>query len=78
MSSVRTAPASGTLSGMPNEATQSRASGLLRRALALLVLIVAVAIWIHIVIGLVMTVVWIVVGLAVVAGVLWALKTLVW
>jgi hypothetical protein len=49
---------------------------LLRRALALLVLIAAAAIAIHIVIGLVMTIFWIAVGAAVIVAILWALNTL--
>lgn len=51
---------------------------LLRRALALLVLIVAVALAVKVIVGMVMAVFWIVVGAAVLVAVLWALKTLVW
>jgi hypothetical protein len=47
-----------------------------RRAAAGLVLIVAAALAIHIVIGLVMTVFWLVVAVAAVVAVLWALNAL--
>lgn len=50
----------------------------LRRVLALLILVAAVALAIHIVIGLVVTVFWIMVALVVAVAVLWALKTVVW
>jgi hypothetical protein len=50
----------------------------LRRVAAGLVLIAAVALAIHIVIGLVVTIFWIAVALAVAVAVLWALKTIVW
>jgi hypothetical protein len=51
---------------------------LLRRALAFLVLMVAIWIGLHLLIGLVMSIVWIVIGAAVIAAVFWALKTLIW
>jgi hypothetical protein len=51
---------------------------LMRRLLALVVLLAVAAIAIKIIIGLVMAVVWIVVGAALVVAVLWAVKTLVW
>jgi hypothetical protein len=50
----------------------------LRKAAAGLVLIAAVALVIHLVIGLVMAIFWVAVALAAVVAVLWALKTLVW
>jgi uncharacterized membrane protein len=50
----------------------------LRRAVAGLVLIAAVALALKLVIGLVLTVFYVVVVAAVVLAVLWALKTLVW
>jgi hypothetical protein len=43
-----------------------------------LVLVAAVALAIHFVIGLIVTVFWIAVILAAAAAVLWALKTIVW
>jgi hypothetical protein len=51
---------------------------ILRRAFAGLVLIVAAALAIKIVVGLVMAVFWTVVGIAIVIAILWALKTLFW
>jgi hypothetical protein len=51
---------------------------ILRRALAGVVLIAAVALALKLVIGLVMTVFYVVVIAAVVLAVLWALKTLFW
>ncbi|MGI8863517.1 MAG: hypothetical protein ACR2JH_03825 [Solirubrobacteraceae bacterium] len=50
----------------------------LRRALAGVVLIAAVALGIKLVIGLVTAVFWTVVVVAVALAVLWAVKTLVW
>jgi hypothetical protein len=50
----------------------------LRRAVALLVLVAAAALAIHLVIGLVMTIFWVAVALVVAVAVLWALKTVVW
>ena len=51
---------------------------LLRRALALVVLIAVAALAFHVVIGLVLGVVWFALGLAAVVAVLWALKVLFW
>ena len=51
---------------------------LLRRALALVVLIAVAALAFHVVIGLVLGVVWLALGLAAVVAVLWALKVLFW
>jgi hypothetical protein len=59
------------------EATRSRPP-ILRRALAGLVLVGAVAIGIYIVIGIVKAVFWTAVAIVVVVAVLWAFKTLVW
>jgi hypothetical protein len=64
---------------MRTDLEQSRARPpIVRRVAAGLVLVLAAALAIHFVIGLVMAVFWIVVVLAAVVGVLWALKTLVW
>jgi hypothetical protein len=49
-----------------------------RKAVAGVVLIVAVALAIKIVLGLITTVFFVVVGAAIVVGILWALKTLLW
>jgi hypothetical protein len=49
---------------------------IVKRALAGVVLIVVVALAIHLVIGLVMTIFWIVVAAAAIAAVLWAINTL--
>jgi hypothetical protein len=49
-----------------------------RKAVAGVVLIVAVALAIKIVLGLLTTIFFVVVGAAVVVGILWALKTLLW
>ena len=48
------------------------------KAVAGVVLIVAVALAIKIVLGLITTVFFVVVGAAIVVGILWALKTLLW
>jgi hypothetical protein len=48
----------------------------LRRAGAGLVLIVAAALAVHFVIGLIMTVFWIIVAVAAVAALIWAVKTI--
>ena len=50
----------------------------LKKAVAGLVLVAAVALAIHVVIGVIMTVFWVAVALVVAVGVLWALKTIVW
>jgi hypothetical protein len=49
-----------------------------RKAVAGVVLIVAVALAIKIVLGLITTIFFVVVGAAIVVGILWALKTLFW
>jgi len=49
---------------------------LLRRGLALLILVAAVALALKIVIGFVIAIFWIIVAVAAVIAVLWALKTL--
>jgi hypothetical protein len=59
------------------EAQRSRPP-ILKRAIAGLVLIGAVALGIYIVIGVIKAIFWTAVGILVVAGVLWALKTLIW
>jgi hypothetical protein len=51
---------------------------ILRRVLAGLVLVAAVVLAIHVVIGLIMSVFWVILGIAVVVAVIWALKTIVW
>jgi hypothetical protein len=70
------APAARYASSMETEAPTR--PPLLRRAVALLVLVAAVVLAIHIVIGLVMAVFWVAVAIAVAVAVLWALKTIVW
>jgi hypothetical protein len=50
----------------------------MRKALAGVVLIVAVALILKLVIGFVIAIFWVVVAVALVAGVVWAIKTLVW
>lgn len=57
------------------EARQPR-TPIVRRAAAGLVLIAAVALAIHFVIGLIMTIFWVVVAVAAVLAVLWAIKTI--
>ena len=49
---------------------------IVRRAAAGLVLVAAVALAIHFVIGLIMTIFWVVVAVAAVLAVIWALKTI--
>jgi hypothetical protein len=51
---------------------------ILKKAFAGLVLVIAAALAVKIVIGLIMTVFWIIVGVAVAVAILWALKTIVW
>jgi hypothetical protein len=51
---------------------------ILRRVLAGLVLIVAVALVVKLLIGFVMAIFWTVVAVALVVAILWALKTLLW
>jgi hypothetical protein len=59
------------------EAHRSRPP-ILKRVFAGVILVVAAALAVNIVIGLVMTIFWIALGVAVVLAILWALKTLVW
>jgi hypothetical protein len=59
------------------EAQRSRPP-IVKRALAGLVLVGAVALGIYILIGIIKAVFWTAVALVVVVAVLWALKTLVW
>jgi hypothetical protein len=69
--------ASGKLPDMANQLEAQRGRPpIVRRALAGVVVIVAVALAIHVIIGLVMTVFWIVVAVAAIAAVLWAVNTL--
>ena len=51
---------------------------IIRRAVAGVVILVAAALAIHVIIGVVLTLVWIVAVIAVIGAVLWAVKTLVW
>jgi len=51
---------------------------ILRRALAGLILVAAVALGIWIVIGVIKAIIWTVVVIAVAIAVLWALKTILW
>ncbi|PZS11648.1 MAG: hypothetical protein DLM64_06195 [Solirubrobacterales bacterium] len=51
---------------------------ILKRAFAGLILVAAVALAIHVVIGLVMAVFWIALAVALAIVVLWALKTIFW
>ncbi len=57
---------------------ESERPSFLRRVLALVVLVAAVALALKVIIGFVMAIFWIVVAVVVVGAVLWALKTLVW
>jgi hypothetical protein len=59
------------------EATRARPP-ILKRVFAAVVLVVAAALALKIVIGMVMAIFWTVVVIAVVIAILWALKTLVW
>jgi len=59
------------------EASRTR-TPIVRKAAAGLVLVVAAALAIWVVIGIVKTILFVAVGLAVVVAVLWALKTIVW
>jgi hypothetical protein len=59
------------------EAQRSR-QPILKRAIAGLVLVGAVALGIYIIIGVIKAIFWTAVAILVVAAVLWALKTLVW
>jgi hypothetical protein len=51
---------------------------ILRKALAGVVLVVAVALVIKLALGFVMAIFWTIVAVAVVIAILWALKTLIW
>jgi hypothetical protein len=51
---------------------------ILKRALAGVVLIVALALAVKIVIGFVMAIFWTIVAIAVAVAIFWALKTLIW
>ncbi len=53
-------------------------TSLLKRVLAFVVLVVAVAIAFKILLGFVMAVFWVIVAAAVVFAILWALKVLIW
>jgi hypothetical protein len=55
---------------------QPHRTPIIRRAAAGLVLIAAVALAIHFIIGLIMTIFWVVVAVAAVVAVLWAIKTI--
>jgi hypothetical protein len=57
---------------------ESHRPSLIRRALAVVVIIAVAALAVHLVVGLVMAVFWFAVVATAVLGVLWALKTLVW
>jgi hypothetical protein len=59
------------------EATRSRPP-ILRKATAGLVLVVAAALAVWLVIGVIKTIFFVVAGIAVVLAILWALKTIVW
>jgi hypothetical protein len=59
------------------EASRTR-TPIVRKAAAGLVLVVAAALAIWVVIGIIKTILFVAVGLAVVVAVLWALKTIVW
>ncbi len=59
------------------EAQKSR-SPILRKAVAGIVLVGAVAIGIYVIIGVIKAIFWTVIAIVVVLAVLWALKTLVW
>ncbi len=62
---------------MRTDIEESRARPpIVRRAAAGLVLIAAVALAIHVLFNLILTVFWVIVGVAAVLAVLWALKTL--
>jgi hypothetical protein len=55
---------------------QPHRTPIVKRAAAGLVLIAGVALAIHFIIGLIMTIFWVVVAVAAVVAVLWALKTI--
>ena len=60
------------------EAARPHHTPVLRKALAGVVLIVAVALALKLVIGFVIAIFWTVVAIALAIGILWAIKTLVW
>lgn len=60
------------------EQTPKHHTPILRKALAGVVLVVAVALAIKLLLGFVMAIFWTIVAVAVVIAILWALKTLVW
>jgi hypothetical protein len=55
-----------------------RHPSIVRRAVAGLVLVAAVVLVFHFIVGLIVTVFYVVAAVAVIVAVLWALKTLVW
>ena len=60
------------------EPTRERRPSILRKGLAGVVLIVAVALILKLLIGFVIGIFWVIVAVALVVAVLWAVKTLVW
>jgi hypothetical protein len=60
------------------EAAPKHHTPVLRKALAGVVLIVAVALVLKLVIGFVIAIFWTVVAIALAVAILWAIKTLVW
>ena len=60
------------------EAARPRHTPVLRKALAGVVLIVAVALALKLVIGFVVAIFWTIVAIALAVAILWAIKTLVW
>jgi hypothetical protein len=60
------------------EATRPHHTPVLRKALAGVVLIVAVALVLKLVIGFVIAIFWTVAVVALIVAILWAIKTLVW
>jgi uncharacterized membrane protein YgaE (UPF0421/DUF939 family) len=60
------------------ETTRAKHPSVLRKGLAAVVLVVAVALILKLLIGFVIGIFWVVVAVALVVAVLWALKTLVW
>ncbi|HEY1591968.1 MAG TPA: hypothetical protein VGF81_09270 [Solirubrobacteraceae bacterium] len=60
------------------ETTRAKHPSVLRKGLAGVVLIVAVALILKLVIGFVIAIFWTIVAVALVIAILWAIKTLVW
>lgn len=60
------------------EAAPKHHTPVVRKALAGVVLIVAVALVLKLVIGFVVAIFWTIVAVALVIGIIWALKTLIW